>query len=170
MARHRILSWLAVIALAAGATTALAACGDDDDDGATSAATTPAETATGEGEATTGGAETTGGAAATATAAAEAQVDAGDQVFAESCASCHGEDGVGGNAPALEGAGTLSNYDNASDLLDYISKNMPASAPGSLSEKQYLDVTAYLLDERDALDDQELTPKNAADTPVGTGD
>lgn len=171
MRRHPILTWLTTIALAAGATTGLAACGGDDGDdgGITGASTTPSQTPTGgEGSGGGGGAETTGGAAAGGDLSA--QVSAGEQVYASSCAMCHGDQGQGGNAPALIGSDVdLSQHGDGQGLLDYISDKMPASSPGSLPDEQYLDVTAYILERNGDLSGEALTRDNAADVALGGG-
>lgn len=76
------------------------------------------------------------------------QVSAGGTVYASSCSQCHGANLEGNSAPSLSGARfakSLVAYGNASTMYDFISKQMPASAPGSLSPTQYLAVTAYIL-------------------------
>jgi alcohol dehydrogenase (cytochrome c) len=78
----------------------------------------------------------------------QAQADAGHAVYATACAGCHRANLVGGgDAPAVGGAGFMSSFGNRStkDLYTFIATSMPAGRPGSLSEKQYTDVTAYLL-------------------------
>jgi alcohol dehydrogenase (cytochrome c) len=76
------------------------------------------------------------------------QANAGHTVYAASCAGCHRANlAGGGDAPALGGAGFMSSFGNrsAKDLYNFIAASMPAGAPGSLSEQQYTNVTAYLL-------------------------
>ncbi len=78
----------------------------------------------------------------------QAQADAGHAVYATSCAGCHRVNlAGGGDAPALGGPGFISSFGNRStkDLYTFIASSMPVGRPGSLSEKQYTDVTAYLL-------------------------
>lgn len=71
---------------------------------------------------------------------------AGQSVFANRCASCHGADGQGGTAPAVIGASAhLGEYNTAQGLLGYVETNMPALNPGSLSHQEYLNIVAYLL-------------------------
>ena len=68
--------------------------------------------------------------------------------YAASCAGCHRANlAGGGDAPALGGNGFMSSFGNRStkDLYNFIAKSMPAGAPGSLSEEQYTNITAYLL-------------------------
>jgi cytochrome c len=87
--------------------------------------------------------------------------EAGEKIYAASCASCHGANGEGNPPyPQLLG-GPKGNVDFASDakiprtignywpyattLYDYIRRAMPQTAPGSLSADQIYAVTAYLL-------------------------
>ena len=83
----------------------------------------------------------------------------GEQVYAEVCASCHGERGQGGSAnpgpPLVGGRGTLitaqpiktvgSYWLYATTLFDYIRRAMPYNAPQSLSADQTYSVAAYIL-------------------------
>jgi mono/diheme cytochrome c family protein len=80
-----------------------------------------------------------GGAAAPA-AAAEGDAARGEQLFAENCASCHGEGGTGGGVgPTLAGSGV--SLDEARATIENGSGVMPAD----LVEGQELeDVLAYL--------------------------
>ena len=90
--------------------------------------------------------------AASATGAAgyysAAQASDGATVYSASCATCHGATLQGQSGPSLAGARfakSLVAYGTAQQMYDFISKQMPANAPGSLSTAQYLSVTAYLL-------------------------
>ncbi|WP_024520389.1 cytochrome c [Bradyrhizobium sp. Tv2a-2] len=80
----------------------------------------------------------------------------GKEVFAENCAACHGEAGVGGIKDRLVGgAGTLSSdkpvktvgsyWPHATTLFDYIHRAMPYTSPGSLNVDDTYAVTAYIL-------------------------
>jgi alcohol dehydrogenase (cytochrome c) len=78
----------------------------------------------------------------------EAQATAGHAAYTASCAGCHRDNlAGGGDAPALGGSGFMAVFGARStkDLYNFIAKSMPAGAPGSLSEEQYTDITAYLL-------------------------
>ncbi|GAC1660105.1 MAG: hypothetical protein NVS4B13_07570 [Candidatus Elarobacter sp.] len=77
-----------------------------------------------------------------------AQATSGAAVYSAQCAQCHGVNLQGQSAPGLVGAAFqqyVGKSGTAASLYDFISKQMPADKPGSLSQKQYLDVTAYLL-------------------------
>jgi len=50
--------------------------------------------------------------------------------------------------PPVLGSDTLVRFDNALDLHDYIRQSMPWQEPASLSEKEYWDITAYLVRQR----------------------
>ena len=80
----------------------------------------------------------------------------GEQLFAENCAACHGDKGVGGIKDRLVGGqGTLTSdkpirtigsfWPYATTLFDYIHRAMPYQAPGSLSNDDTYAVVAYLL-------------------------
>ena len=51
-----------------------------------------------------------------------------------------------GNPPALRGANILEHFGNAAVLYTYIRAAMPRYDPGALSEQDYLDITAFLLE------------------------
>src|SRR6266851_6266922 len=97
---------------------------------------------------------------------------AGQKVYADSCAVCHGDklqgiptDGIGGDK-LIGGRGTLSSeapvktiesyWPYATTLFDYVKRSMPVNAHGSLSDDQVYSVVAYILGEANIL------PKNAA--------
>ena len=80
----------------------------------------------------------------------------GKQIFADNCAACHGDNGVGGIKDRLVGGqGTLASdnpvktvgsfWPYATTLFDYIHRAMPYQAPGSLSNDDTYAVAAYIL-------------------------
>jgi mono/diheme cytochrome c family protein len=76
------------------------------------------------------------------------QAKRGQEVYGRECASCHGSDLSGGeSAPALAGAGFLSNWTSLTvgDLFDRTQKSMPQNTPGKLNRAQTADVVAYML-------------------------
>jgi alcohol dehydrogenase (cytochrome c) len=76
-----------------------------------------------------------------------AQASHGATVYTQSCVSCHGANLQGESAPALTGQIFRQAYGSgtAAQLYDFISRQMPQDKPASLSQEQYLDVTAYIL-------------------------
>ena len=96
----------------------------------------------------------------------------GQKVYADSCASCHGDKlqgvptaGIGGDK-LIGGRGTLTSatpvktvesyWPYATTLFDYVKRAMPFNSPGSLSDGQVYSVVAYILGEAN------IVPKNAA--------
>ncbi|HWM60909.1 MAG TPA: PQQ-binding-like beta-propeller repeat protein [Rhizomicrobium sp.] len=78
----------------------------------------------------------------------DAQATAGHSAYVTSCAGCHRANlAGGGDAPGLGGNSFMTSFGNRStaDLYKFIVTSMPAGAPGSLSEEQYTNITAYLL-------------------------
>ena len=80
----------------------------------------------------------------------------GRDVFAQQCASCHGDKGEGGIGDRLVGGqGTIgtarpvrtvgSYWPYAPTLFDYIRRAMPQNAPQSLSNDDVYAVSAYIL-------------------------
>lgn len=79
----------------------------------------------------------------------QAQVDQGQQIYATSCASCHGVQLEGTVGPALAGRDFIAKWsrpDHAVPALYHVLRTtMPRPAVASLSETAYLDVLAYIL-------------------------
>jgi PQQ-dependent dehydrogenase (methanol/ethanol family) len=75
------------------------------------------------------------------------QASRGSAVYTQHCVTCHGADLQGNSGPALRGSQFYTSYGGgtAEQLFDFISRQMPQDKPGSLSQQQYLDVTAYVL-------------------------
>lgn len=88
----------------------------------------------------------------------------GAKLYAQKCASCHGDNGQGmppaypaliGRDPKGEGfvfasdpklVRTIGNYwPNATTIFDYVRRAMPFAQPGSLSSDETYAITAYLL-------------------------
>ena len=97
----------------------------------------------------------------------------GEEVYAELCASCHGDFGEAvDNWPALVGGeGTLNGQDPlkttgsywpyASTMYDYIYRAMPFGEAQSLSPDETYQIVAYLLYMNDIIDDEfELNQEN----------
>ena len=95
--------------------------------------------------------------------AGHGSVDEGRQVYAETCAACHGDKGEGRPVPGavsgfdrlVGGIGSLgtaspvktvgSYWPYATTLFDYIRRAMPFNAPQTLSNDQVYAVCAYIL-------------------------
>ena len=92
------------------------------------------------------------GALAAAPPFTAAQATAGDKVYTANCQSCHGNKLQGGAGPALAGKAFLQKWSShkLDDLYYIIHSQMPLSAPGSLSDTQYLDVTTFILQKNGA--------------------
>jgi mono/diheme cytochrome c family protein len=76
-----------------------------------------------------------------------AQARSGRATYEHKCAMCHGKQEQGLVGPALKGpifASAKANY-KVRDIYLFLSVNMPAYAPGSLTARQYLDVMSFLL-------------------------
>lgn len=72
----------------------------------------------------------------------------GSQIFASTCTTCHGAQGQGGPAiPPLWGPKSYSigaSMAREERAASFIWHNMPLSAPGTLTEQQAFDVSAYI--------------------------
>ena len=84
--------------------------------------------------------------------------NAGQTIYLDACAVCHGNNGQPADkyTVLLWGKGaTLGTYygitlfTDAQEMLDYMSKTMPLAASGSLSKQQYIDLLAYILVQAD---------------------
>src|ERR1700733_686904 len=75
------------------------------------------------------------------------QASRGTAVYTQYCAVCHGANLQGEAGTPLMGRTFLQAYGagTAAQLYDFLSRQMPLNAPGSLSPSQYLDVTAFIL-------------------------
>ena len=76
-----------------------------------------------------------------------AQASAGANVFTQNCTVCHGIGMTGGAGPALIGQAFAAPGIGATigGVFSLLTQQMPASNPGSLSQTQYEDVMAYIL-------------------------
>jgi S-disulfanyl-L-cysteine oxidoreductase SoxD len=109
----------------------------------------------------------------------------GEEVYAQHCASCHGEDLEGmseiGAPRLIGGRGTLdsdapvrtveSYWPHASAVYDYVHRAMPLQAPGSLEPDQVYAVTAYILGRAGIVDeDVELDRETLAEIEMPNAD
>jgi mono/diheme cytochrome c family protein len=78
----------------------------------------------------------------------EAQVDEGRKVYATRCAACHLPSLVGqGEALPLAGSQFMAGWSNRTtqDLYTLIHASMPKDAPVGLDDRDYANVTAFIL-------------------------
>ncbi|MEI6949973.1 cytochrome c [Paraflavisolibacter sp. H34] len=86
----------------------------------------------------------------------------GRQVYQLKCAPCHGVNGVDGPYNHLvytdtSDAKAIGNYwPYATTLFDYIRRAMPFTAPGSLTNAEVYNVTAYLLHANKLIDSTDV--------------
>ena len=75
----------------------------------------------------------------------------GQKLYTQKCAACHGGNGVEGPYNRLVSSDTskakaIGNYwPYATTVFDYIRRAMPFDAPGSLTDQEVYDATAFLL-------------------------
>ena len=77
-----------------------------------------------------------------------AQAERGAALYQQQCAACHLPDLQGFfEAVALADSAFVDNWRNRApaEMLDLLRRTMPTQAPGSLSDEEYLDIIAFLL-------------------------
>jgi cytochrome c len=109
------------------------------------------------------------------------QAAAGQKLFGEHCASCHGASGNDGKAPKLVGLknGALpldpppsakvrkASFKTVADIADFVVHAMPPGSAGTLPEDQYWDILAFDLQANGIdLGDKKLDPALAATLAV----
>jgi len=78
----------------------------------------------------------------------EPQAKSGQAIYQKACGTCHGQDLAGAeHAPALKGDPFWKEWDHQKARMLYrrIISTMPLEDPGSLPEKDVIDVVAFLL-------------------------
>lgn len=77
----------------------------------------------------------------------KAQADAGAKTFKAQCAMCHGDKLNNGGAPKLAGPEFMKKWaaPNLDDFYYILHTTMPQTKPGSLSEKEDINIIAYIL-------------------------
>ncbi|WP_026993894.1 c-type cytochrome [Flectobacillus major] len=88
----------------------------------------------------------------------------GKVIFETKCVACHGVGGIGGingslvtnkKATDKRKEKTIGNYwPYATTVFDYIRRAMPFNQPGSLSNEEVYNLTAYLLHANEIIDDK----------------
>jgi len=99
-----------------------------------------------------------------------AQAEAGRAVYAASCATCHGNDlRPAGGVPPVAGGAFVANWRGKSvaDLFAYTRDFMPTGMGGSLSDGQYLNVTAYILQANGYVSGEPLDPDETELKTIG---
>ncbi len=78
------------------------------------------------------------------------QAEAGEQAYLASCSACHGVRLDGGAGPPLRGermrARAQAAHLRVGDMFSTIAQQMPLNQPASLTEQQYVDIMAYVLE------------------------
>ena len=72
------------------------------------------------------------------------QAERGQNLYQKSCSGCHGKKLEGGLAGAFNAATLYTRWGTADVLYGKI-KEMPPNSPGTLGEKSYVDILAYIL-------------------------
>jgi mono/diheme cytochrome c family protein len=74
-----------------------------------------------------------------------AQAERGHAAYETSCVGCH--EGLDADGPQLTGTGFLDRWreDKLESLFTFIKTTMPGNLPGSLGERAYADIMAYIL-------------------------
>jgi PQQ-dependent dehydrogenase (methanol/ethanol family) len=99
----------------------------------------------------------------------QAQATSGRELYRKNCAACHGSQLQGGAGAALAGNAFSSKWSDRTvkDLYTFVHQSMPMSAPGSLSDQQYADIIAYVLQRNDFQPgDQQLTAQSMPDAKI----
>lgn len=77
----------------------------------------------------------------------EAQAGEGKSIYEAKCSFCHAPDLTGRAGPALKGkffASPTHKY-KVADIFAIVAQNMPATAPGSLTQEEYAKIMAFIL-------------------------
>ncbi len=95
----------------------------------------------------------------------QAQAERGRAVYERRCATCHVRDLRGSaHGPELAGVGFRDTWGSRTtrDFLAYATANMPPGEAGSLSQEDYLDITAYVVQQNGSpAGPRELTAESA---------
>ena len=112
--------------------------------------------------------------AAAADTTVQAQIDQGKKLYVKYCMKCHGDAGQGTkNAPPVVGKDAFPldprpkakrdvKFHTAADVFAWASKHMPAKAPGSLKQDEYLAIFAFDLNANGVKLDKPLDGEAAA--------
>lgn len=98
------------------------------------------------------------------------QLDRGEAVWKRACDRCHGETRpADSTAPVIEQY-ALIGAANAAGLYEVITNHPPESNPGPLTDQEYWDAMAYLLQQNQIGEDEKepLTPDSADNFIIDT--
>ena len=75
------------------------------------------------------------------------QAKRGEAVYAKTCAACHGDMLIGGNAPPLKGEefAFIWGDKTVGELFERMKTQMPPEGPDSLAKDTYRDITAFVM-------------------------
>ena len=94
-----------------------------------------------------------------------AQARRGRRVYTQNCESCHGQELKGGEmAPSVAGSDFIVFWTElpVGSLFERIKVSMPEDGPGRLTDEEYTDVVAYLLEANDYPAGEEEMPADKA--------
>lgn len=103
----------------------------------------------------------------------DSQITAGQSLYEEHCAHCHGAEGRNGEAPPLVGQDALpetprkesgmrtTNFETARDVADFTVEQMPPGGARQLSIEEHYSVLSYLLSQSGKALERPLTPTSA---------
>lgn len=95
-----------------------------------------------------------------------AQLQAGKAAYTQNCSACHGAQLQGISAPALAGAGFAATKLSVSEIRGIVTKQMPLTAPGTLSPSVYAAIMAYLMASNCVKPSSPAAPFPTADQPA----
>ena len=73
------------------------------------------------------------------------QADAGRLSYLQHCAECHGGELEGQFGPALAGENSRVQWESPQYVYGYVSVAMPHGHPGQLTQREYVDIMAFIL-------------------------
>ncbi len=108
---------------------------------------------------------------ATAGAYSAAQATRGKALYGDQCVACHGEMLEGVVGPPLTGDDFLADFGGKAvkELVDKIHSTMPQQAPGTLSDAQSIDLTAFILQSNKYPAGADLTAATSAQFTLPAG-
>lgn len=92
----------------------------------------------------------------------ESQANSGKALYTQKCQMCHGSTLQNGSSPHLAGSQFLGQWggQTVGDLYTKIHDTMPATAPGTLSPTQTVDLISYILQQNKMPAGSKALPSN----------